>query len=256
MIDLTISNLALPYSALADFLVASALQLHIYLAVMESTFPVQPVSLQPGSLYVATQTIWAQDGRSIRNDVWHWSFFITDKGGRVVQHHWHAAGVDQSGATTECYQHRPIRQVLSATESSHYVVFAKIGDGVEWDPPEAGILEPWLEGLYKKYEGIPNYRLRTHPDGRLSCRTWIMNALLRFMKENWLSLHHDGFASVEARAQWLKDEVQAPISKTSSEVTAALLAALLEPEYDSRGFQPRMLNLPVFFLYPPAPLSL
>ncbi|KAF8899679.1 hypothetical protein CPB85DRAFT_1439904 [Mucidula mucida] len=188
------------------------------------------VSLQPDSLYVATQTILSHDGSFIQANFWHWSFFITDARGHTVQHHWTVRRGDQRGVTTECYQYRDIREVSCVTALSQYVVFAKIG---VWSHPGAQMLKRALDALYKNYEG-PTDRLRRHPDGLRTCRTWVMDALLMFVERRWLVPRAD---SVPAE-HWLHAAVHDAIVRASYAVTAALL------KDGPKGFRSAMLEIP------------
>ena len=143
------------------------------------------VTLQPSSLYIATETIQTDptsntDEAAIERNAWHWSFFFTDAAGNITQLQWNVIN-GESGENFVCGS---VAGVYTRTEYSVYVSFNRLSG---WRSPGLETLTATLDALYKEHEGKPAALLRAMSPMR-SCRTWILEAVATFVTNGWMTV--------------------------------------------------------------------
>ncbi|KAF9480666.1 hypothetical protein BDN70DRAFT_931572 [Pholiota conissans] len=148
------------------------------------------VNLEPNSVYVATQTIIMDTNNgTVFTEKFHWSLFITDTHGAVVQHHWNTRGTESGDE--EYASHSSVASVQESTALSTYLVFTKIA------PTLSSTLQHSLYNIFEDRLGIPYIRNRMVG---ISCRTFVIEALGVFDREKWLdfpSLAHQDLCYIE-----------------------------------------------------------
>ncbi|KAG6812176.1 hypothetical protein H0H92_004044 [Tricholoma furcatifolium] len=123
------------------------------------------ITLQPDSLYIATNQIFTQSGK------FHWSLYLTDSSGHATKHHW----VQVYGSQyAEAYR---VEVVPIRTYSSDAVATFAYLKVLGFTPPEKHIFDEAVTMAFPKPYRMGLGTVKDNRQANLTCRTWLFGVL-------------------------------------------------------------------------------